>query len=548
MEHAPQLSVTSATPGPAGDAAEADLTGRTLGDFHILRRLGQGGMGQVYLAEQLSLKRKVALKILKADLAASPTSLRRFRAEAEAVARATHANIVQVYAFGEQGELHYMALEYVEGCNLREYLLRKGPPEVPLAVSIIRQVAAGLQRAAELGIIHRDIKPENILLTRKGEVKVADFGLSRCPAGDQPALNLTQSGVAMGTPLYMSPEQVQGHTLDPRTDIYSFGVTCYHMLAGSPPFQGQTAFEVALHHVQSPARPLHEVRPDLPGELCAVVDKMMAKKPEHRYQAARELYQDVSRLRAGLTRALRAPKTQPAVVVRRVKGTAIGSFAGRLFPRGRRGLPWAVAASVFLSTAGGAVLGWRSNGAPALPAAPAAAPGQTAPKETARQHREKLLVDALQLYEHPADNQEMNLGLEQRVELGLLYLDDRRLNEAERFFSGLVTNRYRVHQYEVLGRIGQAIVSAFRDQPGVSLQVFKELFGEPQAKKDRALKLRLVNQNPRLRRKIAEAMERNVANEPSVPAELRELCRPLPLRLPQPGGKGGADKRRNKNS
>ncbi|HEV3257136.1 MAG TPA: protein kinase, partial [Gemmataceae bacterium] len=488
-----------------------------------------------------------ALKILKADLASSPTSLRRFRAEAEAVARATHANIVQVYAVGEQDGLHYMALEYVEGCNLREYLLKKGPPEVPLAVSIIRQVAAGLQRAAELGIIHRDIKPENILLTRKGEIKVADFGLSRCLAGDQPALNLTQSGVAMGTPLYMSPEQVQGHTLDPRTDIYSFGVTCFHMLAGSPPFQGQTAFEVALQHVQTSARPLHEVRPDLPAELCAVVDKMMAKKPEHRYQSARELYQDASRLRAGLTRVLPAQKTQPAAVVRSDQRTSIWPFAGRWLQPGRRWLPWTVAASVFLSTASGAVLGWRSTKAPALPAVADHAPDQPAPDETAQQHREKILVEALQLYDNPAGGQELNLGLEQRVDLALLYLEQRRLDDADRFFSELVKNPYRIHPYELLGRIGQAIVSAFRDQAGQSLQQFEGLFGEAQAKKDR-WKVRLVNQHPRLRRKIAEAMDRNAANAPSVPTDLEELRKAQPLRLQPPAGKVGLDKKQHKNT
>src|SRR5438445_2107879 len=208
---APTPGATPPRPGPS------DLSGQTFGEFFILRRLGQGGMGQVYLAEQLSLKRKVALKVLLPGLAASPSALQRFKAEAEAVARATHANIVQVYYIGAVDGLPYMALEYVEGKNLREYLAKKGPPELPQVLSIMRQVAAALVRAGELGIIHRDIKPENILLTRKGEVKVADFGLSRCLDGDRPSLNLTQSGTTMGTPLYMSPEQVQGQTLDPRT-------------------------------------------------------------------------------------------------------------------------------------------------------------------------------------------------------------------------------------------------------------------------------------------------------------------------------------------
>src|SRR5262249_18263134 len=156
--------------------AAPDLTGRVLGDYQVLRRLGQGGMGSVYLAEQVYLKRKVALKVLRAELAANPTALQRFKAEAEAVAGAPHANIVQVYAIGDFEGLPFMALEYVEGRNLREFVARKGSPDVLLALSIMRQVAAALQRAGELGIVHRDIKPENILLTRKGEVKVADFG------------------------------------------------------------------------------------------------------------------------------------------------------------------------------------------------------------------------------------------------------------------------------------------------------------------------------------------------------------------------------------
>src|SRR5262245_42198704 len=212
-----------------------DLSGQALGDFQLLRLLGEGGMGQVYRAEQLSLKRRVALKLLRSELASNEVSRRRFEAEAKAVAKLTHANIVQVYAVGEHDGLLFMALEYVDGRNLREHLHHRGPPELPTALSILRQAASALQRAAELGIVHRDIKPENILLTRKGEVKVADFGLSRVLSENQPANNLTQTGTTMGTPLYMSPEQVEGKPLDHRTDIYSLGVTCYHMLAGQPP-------------------------------------------------------------------------------------------------------------------------------------------------------------------------------------------------------------------------------------------------------------------------------------------------------------------------
>jgi serine/threonine-protein kinase len=303
----PILSETASPPA----ASASDLTGKTLGDFHILRRLGQGGMGQVYLAEQTSLNRKVALKFLRPDLAVDPKALERFDREAKSVASITHANIVQVYAIGEAQGLHYMVLEYVEGRNLREYINRKGPPELPVALSIMRQVAAALQKASETGIVHRDIKPENILLTRKGEVKVGDFGLSRI-FRDEQEVHLTQSGMTLGTPMYMSPEQVQAKPLDPRSDIYSFGVTSYHMLAGQPPFKGSTAFEVALQHVQGEPPSLQTIRTDLPPELCALVHRMMSKEPDQRPQTGREILRELSQPRgpadgnpfAGLTAAV----------------------------------------------------------------------------------------------------------------------------------------------------------------------------------------------------------------------------------------------------
>ncbi|MCS7272466.1 MAG: serine/threonine protein kinase, partial [Gemmataceae bacterium] len=258
-------------------------------------------MGQVYLAEQLSLKREVALKLIRFDVADADTALKRFQREAETVARLKHPNIVQIYQVGEVDGLRFMVLEYVEGRNLRHYLERKGPPDLAICLSIMRQVALALQKAHEEGIIHRDIKPENILLTRKVEVKVTDFGLSRLCAAAQPALHLTQSGMTLGTPLYMSPEQVQGKPVDHRSDIYSFGITCYHLLAGEPPFQGRTAFDVALKHVHEEPPPLSALRPDLPPELVAMVHKMMAKQPEQRYQSVREILRDLNRLRERLT-------------------------------------------------------------------------------------------------------------------------------------------------------------------------------------------------------------------------------------------------------
>ena len=176
-----------------------------------------------------------------------------------------HANIVQIHEVGCVEGVHYIAQEYVQGQNLREYLARDGLPDLQLAVKVMCPVAAALHKAAEQGIVHRDIKPENIMLAKSGEVKVADFGLARRTQED--ALNLTQVGQTMGTPLYMSPEQVEGKPLDPRSDIYSLGVTCYHMLAGSPPFRGETALSVAVQHLKSQPERLENLRPDLPPEL-----------------------------------------------------------------------------------------------------------------------------------------------------------------------------------------------------------------------------------------------------------------------------------------
>jgi serine/threonine-protein kinase len=272
-----------------------NLTSRQLGDFRLLRRLGRGGMADVYLAEQSSLNRRVAIKVLRPDLQTDEVHLKRFQREAIAAGGLNHPNIVQVYVIGEADGYHFIAEEYVQGLNLREYLNRKGPPDLPVALHIMRQVASALAAAAEAGIVHRDIKPENILLNRRGDVKVADFGLAQLTHADE-RVDLTQDGVTMGTPLYMSPEQIRGRTLDSRSDIYSFGATFYHMLAGRPPFFGQTGMMVAARHLSEQPEPLGRRRPDLPPELCDFVHRSMEKNPDDRFAGARELLADLRRL------------------------------------------------------------------------------------------------------------------------------------------------------------------------------------------------------------------------------------------------------------
>ena len=275
--------------------ADPDLSGRRLGDYQLLRRLGRGAMADVYLAQQESLRRQVAFKTLKSQLALDETYVKRFHLEAQAAASLVHANIVQIHDVGYIDSIHFIAQEYVQGVNLREYVTRHGPPDAKLAVRVMRQVTAALSRAAEQGIVHRDIKPENIMLAKTGEVKVADFGLARTMR-EGASLDLTQIGVTMGTPLYMSPEQVEGRPLDPRSDIYSFGVTCYYMLSGQAPFRGDTALSVALQHLNAQPPRLETLRPDLPAGLCRIVHQMLAKDPDARYRSPRDMLKELRAL------------------------------------------------------------------------------------------------------------------------------------------------------------------------------------------------------------------------------------------------------------
>ncbi|HTN77592.1 MAG TPA: protein kinase [Pirellulaceae bacterium] len=280
---------------PSTDKTESDLSGRKLGDYQILRRIGRGGMAEVYLAEQGSLQRQVAFKVLRPSLAGEDSYVRRFRNEALAAAKLSHANIVQIYEVGCCEGVHFIAQEYIKGQNLKQLLTRQSSINSRLAISIMRQVAAALHRAGQLGVIHRDIKPENIMLSPTGEVKVADFGLARVLQNGE-AMNLTQVGITMGTPLYMSPEQVEGKPVDQRSDLYSFGVTCYHMLAGKPPFEGETPLSIAVQHLKTAPEKLEELRPDMPAGLCRMVHKLMAKKPENRYASAADLLREMRTL------------------------------------------------------------------------------------------------------------------------------------------------------------------------------------------------------------------------------------------------------------
>lgn len=267
-----------------------DLTGKRLGDLQVLRRLGRGGMADVYVANQLTLGRQVALKVLRADLARDLNYVERFRREARAAARLTHPNIVQIYEVGCIDSLHFISQEYVDGVNLRQQLDRSGPLSPDQALVVMLGVSEALSVADESGITHRDIKPENIMVSKRGEVKVADFGLAAITR-EEVKNDLTQVGMTMGTPLYMSPEQVQGAAVDVRSDLYSLGVTMYHLLVGRPPFEADTPLALAVKHLHDKPTPIKEARPiqDVPAWMCSAIDRLMSKSAADRFQSPEEL-------------------------------------------------------------------------------------------------------------------------------------------------------------------------------------------------------------------------------------------------------------------
>jgi tRNA A-37 threonylcarbamoyl transferase component Bud32 len=497
---------------PAPPQPAADLTGHRVGDYQLLRPLGRGATGDVYLAVQLSLKREVALKILRTDHAADPTALKRFQAEAEAVARVPHPNIVQVFAVGEEDGVRFIALEYVEGRNLRDYLARKGAPDLPLALSVLRQVAAALQRAGEAGLVHRDIKPENILLTRKAEVKVADFGLSRDSGGPPPgadAVSLTQPGVALGTPLYMSPEQVQGLPADHRSDLYSFGVTAYHLLAGRPPFAGTTPFGVAVQHVQATPPPLADRRPDLPPALCDLVHRLLAKNPEARYQTARDVLLDLAKVQKGLpigppprveiTTELPAV-TVPPPVTKPWRGRALGVVALALL----------------------AVAGWLLAGRPQpTPDAVAGLPTARLPVPVTSERERELTARSRDRAAKPAEY------LAAAVELGVLYLREGRPDDAERVFKELAPDRPGRTEAALAARLGLAAVLSRRDRPKESNQAMTDAVTAG-GRASQATLDELLLRHPELAEAVADALQRNAdaLGTPTLPPAIEWLRTP----------------------
>ncbi|MFL6276418.1 MAG: protein kinase domain-containing protein [Blastocatellia bacterium] len=277
----------------------------TLSQYRILRKLGAGGMGEVYLAEDTRLDRRVALKLLPEAFTQDEERLRRFAQEAKAASALNHPNILTIHDIGEDGQIHFIATEHVEGETLRDHL-RRAPLTITEALDIAAQIAGALAAAHQAGIIHRDIKPENVMLRPDGIVKVLDFGLAKLTepwalSTDTAAPTIakvnTDPGKILGTVNYMSPEQARGKPVDARSDLFSLGVVIYEMVAGRPPFEGETASDLIAAILKTEPLPLVTHSPDAPPELERIVTKALSKDKEERYQTAKDLLIDLKRLR-----------------------------------------------------------------------------------------------------------------------------------------------------------------------------------------------------------------------------------------------------------
>ena len=333
------------------DNQDASLIGQSLGPYQIISSIGKGGMGEVYLAQDTRLSRRVALKLLRKEFTKDEDRLRRFKQESRAASALNHPNIVTVYEIGQTDSLHYMATEYVEGETLRRHMTGSRI-KLRESLDIAIQIASALAAAHHAGIIHRDIKPENVMLRNDGYAKVLDFGLAKLSeqqrARDDQAMTVplveTESGIVMGTANYMSPEQAEARPVDHRTDIFSIGVLLYEMFTGKQPFLGKSLIDTLHAIVNDEPRPAIDLNPQLPRETLDILDKAMAKAPNERYQHAGDLEIDLRRLkRAVETNSLSSLQTNVGR-----KGSGAEGLRTKLFRAGAAALIILVVAAAWI--------------------------------------------------------------------------------------------------------------------------------------------------------------------------------------------------------
>ena len=291
------------------------------GRYRVLRKIGGGGMADVYLCEDLTLGRRVALKVMLSRFIDDPNFVERFRREAKAAAGLNHANLVSIYDWGEVDGTYFIVMEYVEGETLKDLVRRRGRLSGSEAVRISLQLLAALEFAHRTGIVHRDVKPQNVMLDRDGNAKVTDFGIAR--AGDS---GMTEAGSILGTAQYLAPEQAKGQRVDERSDLYSVGIVLYEMLTGAVPFKGDSAVTVALKHVNEMAAEPAQLVPGMPYALNQIVLKAIAKDPEQRYQTAEQFARDLRSAQEGGPVA--AAAFDPGAEATRLMGAGVGAAAG----------------------------------------------------------------------------------------------------------------------------------------------------------------------------------------------------------------------------
>jgi hypothetical protein len=360
------MAVDGPPPGPP--AGTPNLTsepsgGRHIGDYSVQRELGRGGMGAVYLAEHDTTHEKVAMKELLITAAADPISVQRFLQEGALMSRLSHPNIVGVRGIIEAGVGHYIALEFVDGGSLRD-LLKAGPLAISQAFAVMHGLLQALDYAHQHAIVHRDVKPENVMLSGFGVVKVADFGIARL-TDDSATSHATKTGTTVGTPQYMSPEQVTTSKVDGRSDLYSAGIVCYEVFCGRPPFEATAAdgpFTLLAKHVQAPPPPPTVLRPGLDPALETVILKSLAKRPEDRYQTGAEFDRDLSAIATRLCGPNWIHSLEPGVDLSQIVPQVVAAVD-----------PVPFAATMALPTARpGTPAGGHAQAPPPAPAAPPA--------------------------------------------------------------------------------------------------------------------------------------------------------------------------------
>jgi eukaryotic-like serine/threonine-protein kinase len=309
---------------------------RQIGKYRVKGELGRGGMGAVYLAEQPGLGREVAIKELILSPSADPTALMRFLQEAQVMARTSHPNLVQVHDLEQIGDANYIVLEFVRGRSLRD-MVNEGPVPLPQTFAVMHGVLQALDYAHKHAIVHRDMKPENVLLSDEGNVKVADFGIARLTDDSGAGSTATKTGTTVGTPQYMSPEQVASSKVDGRSDLYSAGIMFYELVVGQPPFTASEAdgpFTLMAKHVQAPPKPPSVYKPGLDMRLEEVILKSLSKRPEERFQTGQEFDDAMARIADRLCPGWQKSLDPGADLSKMVPATAAAQAASAASPPG----------------------------------------------------------------------------------------------------------------------------------------------------------------------------------------------------------------------